>query len=225
MEPIDELIARLADLREGPGLLGEVAARGAAAVPGLEAMLRGRTDVVFQPRCLAAGTLGLIGGTEAIDALIRALDDALSRHSSPELNFAEQTVASRIARNLGGMRASSAMDLLLQGLSRNLLGCIDALASMPDQRAVEPLVDCLADDYARDPAMNTLRHNGSAAVAPLTRMVAHSSSSDEGHSSVRARASGIRLLGELNGPDAVLLEAVADQQPTVGRAAALNTAS
>lgn len=219
-----EVVARLRDTHSGPLALEEVFAFGIDALPPIEDLLRGRTEVVTQPRCLAADALGLIGGPAAIDVLIRALQDALSRQQSLVLNFAEQTVASRIASNLGALSTTAATsDLLLRGLNElHLIGCIEPLTEKLDARAIPALIDCLADDYVRGTAIKSLARFGPKAETALIKRLNHVSP-DESELSSLARASAAELLGEIGSDEChiVLSKALQDRQLPVRRAVAV----
>ena len=167
---VEESVARLGDLREGPGALGEVIALGSDAVPYLGLLLRGRSESVPQPRCLAAQALGAIGGPVAFEVLLRALEDSASRDLEPVERLAEDAVCNRIAESLSGFDTEDASDALLAALRRRpLAACAEGLGRRRDARAVPRLVECLEDDFARDAARKALAAIGDPSVIALAR--------------------------------------------------------
>jgi hypothetical protein len=72
LSQVESEVSRLLNLHEGPGALANVVALGGAAIPALEHLLRGPSQAVYHPRCWAADALAAIGGSQAIQALVRA---------------------------------------------------------------------------------------------------------------------------------------------------------
>jgi HEAT repeat protein len=202
----EAVVARLRDLTEGPRVLGDVVALGPAAVSALERLLRGRTESVSQPRCLAADALALIGGEGARAALVRALADALGRRPDPVLRQAETAVVNCIAEHLGALGERRATDLLLTALDAHpYRGCVRALGRLREPRAIPRLVECLNDDLAREVAREALRAFGREPVPRLAGLLGapRVEHGVEGSSRVAGRAAAATLLGELGGPEAV----------------------
>jgi HEAT repeat protein len=223
---IQSAVGRLHDLREGPRAFFDVVMLGRQAVPALEALLRGRSESVHQPRCLAADALSGIGGAEAVDALLRALLDSVSRRLDPVLQQAEEVVVSRIAEHLGHVREARVVDALLAALRTHpYRGCATALGMLGETQAIPLLVECLHDDFAREPAMDALRRMGQAAVPELTRalMEPYVPHESEGSTWVDGRAAAASLLGDIGCEEAIsaLARALRDGQRRVRLAAAI----
>jgi len=219
-------VAQLHDLRQGPAVYGALVAAGAAAVAPLEALLRGATETVTQPRQQAAEILADIaacGEVDAVAALRRALADSLSRHLSPELQDAEDLIGSVIARRLGVMADVDAAPLLLRGLrQRRLPGCAAALGALRHAPAIPALIECLEDDVARADAMAALRDFGPAVTPTLIGRLRQCSPAD-GATQALARVCAAELLGVIGGVPArrALRTALDDAQPGVRSAAAV----
>jgi HEAT repeat protein len=204
----EALVARLRDLQEGPRVLPDIVALGAAALPALERLARGRAESVYQPRCLAADALAMIGGQAAFEALLRTLADSLERRLDPVLREAETAVVNCVAEHLGAIGDARAADLLLQALeSHPYRGCARALGRLHEVRAIPRLVQCLDDDVARMAAMDALRGFGRQPEAHLVHALAHPRTRHgvEGATRVAGRAAAASLLGELGGDESTVV--------------------
>ena len=199
-DPIGALVdwLRIPDI--APRTIPEIVKRGPATIPALEALLRGPSERIWQPRALAADVLGAIGGDAAVEALVRALADTSSRVLAPTLLDAERVVIDRIAEALGTLGDPRVATVLLAAFRvRPHVGCARALARLGDARAIPLLVESLRDDRARARAAEALRSFGPAAVPDLLRTWSQPSPEYdvEAPTRVAARAAMIALLGEL----------------------------
>ncbi len=196
----EALVERLGDLTEGPKLLPTVVAFGAEAVGPLELMVRGPSDVLFQPRCLAADALAIIGSRDARQALVRALRDSGSRRLEPVLDLSERAVINCIARHLGRMGDVACADAILEVFAaRRAPGCARALGWLGDTRAVPLMIQCLRDDMARDEVMEALASLGPKAEPALCRALISRPDGEqaEAPTSVSARAAIAAILGRV----------------------------
>lgn len=216
---------RLRDLRAGAGAFGDVLAFGEAAVPALEALLRGPTATVYEPRCLAADALAAIRDEPAFAALLRAFEDSLQRVLDPVLLESETVVLSHIAELFGGRKDPRATELLLRALAvRPYAAVARALGRIEDARAVPLLVECLYDGSARTAAVEALARFGTLPLAALTRVLLapRIANGFESASCVDARAGAASVLGAMDCAAAQLPLAWAlfDREPEVRIAAA-----
>lgn len=220
-----ELVERLRDLHEGARHLAAVVSAGDAAVPWLERLLRGPSEPVEQPRCLAADALGLIGTRRAVDALLRALSDSTERRLEPVLEQAEYVVVNCIAENLGGSRDPRVVHALIEALFvRAYPEAVHALGRLENADAVPVLVERLHADVTREAAMDALRGFGPDFVRPhLVAAVTAGPAQGETERSDRAwgRAAASTLLGEIGGGEGALRRALSDRSEDVQLAAAL----
>jgi len=155
------LIERLNNLYEGPLVLPGVIRLGDAAVPGLEAILRGPSQALPHARCMAADALGAIGGPEAASALVGALRDSIARTPDVISLEAERVVVDRIANHLCAHRENDVIEALLEALRITPYpACARALGELKDPRAIPLLIECLHDDAARGAALDALRRFG-----------------------------------------------------------------
>jgi len=191
---------RLLRLKDGMEAVGDVIALGPAVIPVLEQLLRGPPESIFEPRCLVADTLGMIGGVRAVEALLRALEDSLHRDLDPVLEYAELAVINRIAENLGKLKDARSRQPLLQIMRQHAYpGVIRGLTELGEAEAIPWIVRALSDDYARDACSEALRKFGSRAVPALTAFLHEKSSV----ASQRGRAAAAGLLAELGARNAV----------------------
>jgi len=142
--------------------------RAKSAVPDIAALYENEYDDVF--RMIIVRNLGLIGGNEAINLLIRALNDdnpdirataaeMLGKMKAKQavealieaLNYERQRDGRlTIIKALGNIADSSTADTLLQLLKGNWheqMGAAHALANLGDLRAVEPVIELLNSDH------------------------------------------------------------------------------
>jgi HEAT repeat protein len=230
-QPAATLVDRFRNLHEGPLVFHEVLRLGDEAVPALEGLLRGPSDAVHQPRCLAADALAAIGSATAVSALTRALLDSVARDPSPQLLQAESILVNHIAEHLSRFPRPEVTEALLSALRRRGYPyCAAALGLTGDPRAIALLVECLYEDAARPAAAAALRRFGQAALEPLVRVLEPpSAGTAESPSRLDGRVAAARLLGDFaraNSRDApfavaALMEALKDSQCAVRIEAAL----
>jgi HEAT repeat protein len=227
---LSALVGRLRRLYDGESAIPEIVARGVAAVPSLEALLRGPSEALYHSRCWAADALARIGG-DAISALTRALRDSGTRVLPPVLQEAEDVVVYRVAEHLTLHPQSAVTEALLEALRhRPNSGCVRALGRLASKQAIPDLVHCLSEDATRSAAVAALREMGPTCTLQLARLVADNTSpnSVESPSHVDGRAVAAGLLGEwlnCSQPEMVarnsLTLALADPQRRVRIAAAI----
>jgi len=200
LERTVRLIERLKNLHDGPRVLPDVIRLGDAAVPALEAILRGPSQAVPHSRCFAADALGAIGTPSSTAALVAALHDSIGRNPDPVSLEAEGVVVDRIAEHLGIRSTPEAAEALLEALHRRPYpGCARSLGRLRESRAIPLLIECLNDDGARPAAIEALRRFGRAAGESLCRMLTQTrlAAGLESPSRIDGRAGAVRLLGEL----------------------------
>jgi HEAT repeat protein len=210
---------------------------GDAAVAALESLVRGPSDAVHQPRCLAADALAAIGSAAAVQALIGALLESVGRDPSPTLLEAESLLVNHIAEHLSRFPCLEVTEALLSALRRRRYPyCAAALGLTGDPRAIPLLVECLYEDPARPAAMAALRRFGLATLEPLTCALLTPQSNGragEPPSRIDGRVAAARLLGEFARADsreavaaiAALVKALRDGQRAVRIEAALGLVS
>lgn len=193
------LVDRFRNLHEGPLVFHEVVRLGDAAVATLEGLVRGPSDAVHQPRCLAADALAAIGSSAAVQVLIRAVLDSVGRDLSPRLLEAESLLVNHIAEHLSRFPGPEVTETLLSALRRRRYPyCAAALGLTGDPRAIPLLVECLYEDPARPAAMAALRRFGQATLEPLALALLQSQNDGtlEPPSRVDGRVAAARLLGD-----------------------------
>ncbi|MDE2149460.1 MAG: HEAT repeat domain-containing protein [Gammaproteobacteria bacterium] len=196
--PAGILVERLAHLVDGEDWLGAVVARGDAAVPALEALLRAPPDAVFEHRLRAATALAMIGTAAAVAALERGLRDSAARALPPVHEHAEAAVVSHTARALARAAGPAAAPVLLSVLARRCdPGCAEALGALGEVHAIPRLIECLEDGYAQSPCLRALARFGAGAGRTLADYVAAASEND-GALRTGARAMALRLLFDLD---------------------------
>jgi HEAT repeat protein len=220
----ETVVARLRDLREGQAVVLQAVRLGIGAVPPLESLLRGPSEPVFQPRCLAADALAAIGGRAALDALLAALEDSIHRDLSPVLRLSEDAVANRIAEHLGRCDDPRVREALLSALRvRPYAECARSLGRLREARAVPLLVGCLYDDFAREAARDALVELGSVSIPALSRVLLEPRDEPglEGSIRVAARVAAAEALGRIGVTEAehALLAARNDPEKAVRIAA------
>ena len=227
------LVDRFRNLQEGPLAFHQVVGLGDAAVPALEDLVRGPSDAVHQPRCLAADALAAIGSAAAVGALTRALLDAVGRDPPPALLEAESILVNHIAEHLSCFPRPEVTETLLSALRRRRYPyCAAALGLTGDLRAIPRLVECLYEDAARPAAAAALRRFGHAALESLAHVLLEplSAGTPEPPSRLDGRVAAARLLGDFTRSDsrdapvavASLVKALSDRQRAVRIEAALS---
>jgi HEAT repeat protein len=197
---IDEKVEQLRNLHSGQAAIAGIVALGDAAVPALEAMLRGPSQSLPHTRCWASDALAAIGSGLATQALIRALRDCASRNPAVPSREAEDVVVSTVAEHVGATRTPDALPTLIAALERRPYpGCVRALAPFADPRAAGVLLQSLLDDTTRGAAMDALRRLGPITIPRLARLLAHVHlvNGAEPPSRMDGRAAAAVLLGTL----------------------------
>lgn len=226
------LVEALRNLHLGPLVFHEVVRLGDAALPALESLLRGSSDAIHQPRCLAADALAAIGSSAAVQVLIRALLDSVARDLSPVLLEAEGILVNHIAEHLSRFPRPEVTEALLSALRRKRYPyCAAALGLTGDPRAIPLLLDCLGEDAARPAAAAALRRFGLPTLLPLANILSkpQSDGAPESPSRLDGRVAAARLLGDFARPGsrdasfaiAALVKALSDRQRSVRVEAAL----
>jgi len=226
------LVERLRNLREGPMVFHALVRLGDQAVPALEDFVRGPSDAVHQPRCLASDVLAAIGSAAAVDALCRAMLDSAARDPAPQLLEAESILVNHIAEHLSRFPRPEVTEALLSALRRRRYAyCAAALGLTGDPRAIPLLVECLYEDAARPAAMAALRRFAADALESLVRALLEPPSAAmlEPPSHLDGRVAAARLLGEFARADSqgasfavsALKDALSDSQGAVRIEAAL----
>ncbi len=152
---MEALIARLQSIHDSDRGVMELIAQGEAAVPALrEFLLNGRPATVFQPRMNAVKALAEIG---AKSVLIEYLRHPIGSND-PVVRLGEEAVRNTALRELVRWPdedvATTVMDILRE---RPLPGACEAAGRLRLLHAAPYLVDALADDVSRPPAMDALR--------------------------------------------------------------------
>lgn len=199
-QAIESLVRRIENLREGPLVFHEVVRLGDAAVPALERVVRGPSQAIPHPRCLAADALAAIGTPEAVGALLRAERDSIARELPPQLQEAEDVLVNHIAVHLIRWRDPEVTETLLCALQRRRYPyCAQALGLIGDPRAVALLIECLYEDGARAHAARALLRFGRAAIEPLAHVLLapRGVQGMEPPTHMDARVAAARTLGEL----------------------------
>lgn len=198
------LVDQLRNLHQGPLVFHQVVQLGDAAVPALDGLLRGPSDAVHQPRCLAADALAAIGSSAAVHALTLALLDSIARDPLPALLEAESILVNHIAEHLSRFPRPEVTEALLSALRRRAYPyCAATLGLTGDPRAIPLLVRCLREDAARAAAAGALRRFGHATVRPLAQFLLEPKirGMPEPPSWRDGRVAAARLLGDLARPD------------------------
>lgn len=234
---VGDVVALLQNLHEGERSIPRIVACGDPAVPALESLLRGPSQTVPHSRCWAADALAGIGSDAAIKALVRALQDASTRHLAPAPQEAEAVVIGRIVEHLSSVPGAAISDALLEALRLHPTSpsCVHAVGVRVDRRALPLLAACLFDDASRGAAVHALKQYGTGAIP----YVADAASAPtigvamESFIHIEGRRTAVQLLGcwlasgASVGPDhtellrSSLVHALQDPQRTVRLAAAL----
>ncbi|HEX3033624.1 MAG TPA: hypothetical protein VHT73_00620 [Thermodesulfobacteriota bacterium] len=165
---IQKLVDGLSNLKSNMISLLEVIKCGELAVKPLISLLLSPPSIFLEPRCLAAEALGIIGGEEAVQGLIQMLDLCDLDLLDPEVRLAEEAVRNQAVRQLGILGDERAIEPLLNCLKEShLRGAAEALASFREKRAIPYIIEMLENGYARDTAREALLKFGKDVVVPL----------------------------------------------------------
>jgi hypothetical protein len=221
----ESLVRQFANLHTGPSVFHFVVRLREAAIPSLEAFVRGPSQAIHHPRCLAVDALAAIATPGAVRALTRALRDCAARELDPVLLEAEGVLVNHIAEHLSRFPAAAVSDALLAALRhRPYPYCAAALGLAADVRAIPLLVDCLFDDPARPAAAAALRKFGNVAFPWLAAAALDRKAFGDAESPTRVlgRAAAAKLVGQCGEQDdddidvlCALRQALADPQSRV----------
>jgi len=197
-ERVQGLVDRLNSLKDGDLAVAELAACGKRAVEPLRRfLLYGKPNGIFQPRQHAVEALAELG---AKDVLLEYL--AFEKQiSDPVDRYGEEAVENTAARLLGGWRDEDVYNALLRLLRRKPMpGVIETIGEYRRTETIPDFIRALGDDVAGGPAEEALRTVGEPARRPLLNAALSPvpSAADETPSSLRRRASALRLLADRN---------------------------
>ena len=190
----------------------------AAIKPIISFLLSGPTNE-HEPRCLAAETLAIIGGEDAIGGLITALLKPLDV-PDPVKVLTEEAVKDCICHALKGIGDRRAVEPLLIALERyHLVGAAEALAWFKEKRAIPILVRLLEDSFKRTRIYETLLKFGKDAVEELVKTTELKGLREDAEllPSIERRAEAARLLGLIGDKNVIpwLLLLLDDEQELV----------
>lgn len=151
----ESAITRLESLHDSDRAVLELIAAGRQSLPALrDFLLKGRLTSVFQPRLNAVKAIAGIGGR---DILIEYLRSPM-RTGDPVIRLGEEAVRSSAARELSRWPVNEVADAIMDAIREHVTpGACHSAASLRLIRAAPYLVDALADDVCRPPAMQALR--------------------------------------------------------------------
>jgi len=194
---VDAAVARLRNLHDGEAAVPDVVAWGDIAIPRVESLLRGPSDVVPHARCWAADALAAIGSAPAVLALMRALRDSSARILTPALSEAEAVVSGRIAEHLSVIPGESVSEALIETLREHPSSpsCVVAVGRRREPRALVLLAGCLFEDASRQAAREVLSSFEDDAVPHLLAAVLPGHGS-EAPTHIEGRRAATELLGE-----------------------------
>lgn len=208
-EEIRALIDQLQDPARRNRALLALLCKGQDSVPPLVEFLRSsKPSAVAEARLLAVEGLSILGGPDALEALIEVAKKPLPEINSPVVRLAEEIVVSRAALALADfttLRAGEALLKLLEG--KPLLGVAEAFEKLRDTRALPILVSWLEDDFVAQAASRAILAYGRTAVPALLASVreTHTRDGSETAISQRRRARIVELLASLGEPDELIL--------------------
>lgn len=227
---IFDLVAGLDNLQWNLQVQAEILILGERAVPALVDFLNGPPSQFPDGRVLAAEALGRIGGEDAFQGLLQALDLQRFEGLSPVLRLSEETVQDAIARQLVRFHDRRAIPRLLEALRRrHLLGAAEALVQLNEPDALPWLIEGLEDAFKRERLAQAILEFGPSAIPYLKRTLAdrRMREGEELLPSIERRAAALKLLGLLRAREAVGVIRVAlnDPSDTVRTEAALALAA
>jgi len=197
----------------------ELISLGDAAVkPIISFLLSGPTNE-HEPRCLAAETLAIIGGEDAICGLTTALLKPLDV-SDPVKALAEEAVRNCICHAFQKLGDRKAVEPLLIALERyHLVGAAEALAEFGEQRAILILVGLLEDSFKRTRISDAILKFGINAIDELVTTTDFKRLREDIEilPSIERRAEAVKLLGFIGQKDVItwLLRLLDDEQELV----------
>lgn len=229
-QPTDQALANLVhgldNLYWNLQVQADIIGLGERAIPALVSFLHEPPSQFPQGRVLAAETLAHIGGEQAFQGLLRALDPHRLNGLSPTLRLSEEDVQDAVARQLARLGDRRAIPALLEALRlHRLLGAAEALVQFRELGSVQWLVEGLEDAFKRDRLAQAILDFGWTAIPYLDQTLKQRRmrGDEELLPSFERRAEALRLLGLLSAREAVptILAALRDPYDTVRREAAL----
>ncbi|HTS01451.1 MAG TPA: hypothetical protein VMN04_02930 [Thermoanaerobaculia bacterium] len=193
----EDLVRRLDDLHETDRAAVGLIAEGPRVVPALVRFLLDGPRLLPQPRIAAAEALAAIGGEEAREGLVRALDLLDSPIGSPALRLAEEAVSNAAAACLARFASEDVVPALRAAFRRHrLIGAAEALSRIGDEDCVPDFVEALEDDFYRTRLLDVLERYGSVAFAAAAAVLARPVSALEGRLGEKRRDACRRFLAE-----------------------------
>lgn len=175
----------------------ELISLGEAAVKPVVSFLLSGPANEHAPRCLAAETLGLIGGEGALSGLVTALLMPLDV-PDPVKALAEEAVRDCICHALQRLGDKKANEPLLFALEAyHLVGAAKALAEFREPRSIPILVGILEDSFKRARVSDAILNFGKDAIEELVRTTGIKGlrENTEILPSIERRAEAVKLLG------------------------------
>jgi len=224
---MEKLIEELNNPQINAAVMLQIVEYGEKAIEPLVRFLLSPPTIFFQPKCLAAEALGIIGGSKATEGLIKVLNSHNLESLDPVVQLSAEAVRNRVAQQLEILGDRRAIEPLLEALRRDHLGyAAMALARFREKRAIPYIIDCLEDDYARETASKALIKFGEDAVLPLIESLSTRKYYfvNETGGSIERRTESARLLGEIGDKRTIspLLKALGDKEEKVRLMAALS---
>ncbi len=204
----------------------ELISLGSVAVKPLISFLLSWPSNDHQPRCLAAETLGIIGGDDALNGLVTTLLAPINV-PDPVKALAEEAVKDCICHALQSIRDKRAVEPLLIALERyHLVGAAEALAEFKEKRAIPILVRLLEDSFKRIRVSGAIVKFGADAVEELIRTTELKRLREDVEilPSIERRAEAVKLLGIISKKNVIpwLLSLLDDEQALVRLEASLS---
>ncbi len=228
-EFIDPIVSKLLNPLEREKAVVELSLLGNAAVEPLVSFLLTGPGNEHEPGCLAAETLELIGGKEALDGLFAALLTPIDLRDPVE-ELQQEAVRDCICHALQRIGDRRAVAPLLLALRQyHLVGATEALAEFKERRALPLLVKLLEDSFKRARVSEAILKYGNDAAEELTKTVDRKSieNGDEVLPSIERRAEAVKLLGIIGNKDDAdaIVGLLEDDQESVRLEAALALAA
>jgi HEAT repeat protein len=204
----------------------ELISLGEAAVKPIISFLLSGPANDHEPRCLAAGTLALIGRDDALNGLVTALLMPLDV-PDPIKSLAEEAVRDCICHALQRLGDKKAIESLLIALETyHLVGAAEALAEFREPRSIPILVRILEDSFKRARVSDAILNFGTDAIEELVRTTEVKGLREDTEilPSLERRAEAAKLLGLIGDKSVIpwMLCMLDDEQELVRFEAALS---
>lgn len=208
----ESLIEQLINPARSSQALLALLAKGKDSVPLLVEFLRAsKPSTVAEARLFAVEGLGILKGSQALEALIQVAAEPLEDIPDPAVRFAEEAVASRAAFALADFDDPNARRTLLEMLDRKpLAGVAEAFEKLRDGRAIPRLIEWLGEDFVSEQASRAILACGRTAIPQLraSLQVKKTRYGSETGMSQRRRARILCLLADL--ADAEEIDSIQD---------------